>query len=285
MTPARRAASTSGPSSRASGPAGEPPRDRPTAQACVEAILRGRVHPDHHDPTGSDNGARRRYPVLRMQMGLSWPRRRKPTPLAKPRPRPKGADPAQGRSGRPRRSRRRAGPPRQPGVERRKNHPSRAKHGYIHLILTQAIPQLGQSGDLVKVRPGFARNYLVPQGLATFATQNNLRMVEKHRQRSERSRGGAPSRPPEPGRSDRPALADDRSQRQRRGTSLRLGQRRSDRRGAAARGLPDPGRRTSGSKGRSRSWASTRSRSSWLRTSRARSSSGSCRPTPTKRPG
>jgi large subunit ribosomal protein L9 len=76
-----------------------------------------------------------------------------------------------------------AGPPRQPGVERRKNHPSRAKHGHIQLILTQAISKLGQPGDLVNVRPGFARNYLVPQGLATFATQNNLRMVEKHRQR------------------------------------------------------------------------------------------------------
>ena len=76
-----------------------------------------------------------------------------------------------------------AGPPRQPGVERRHNHPSRAKHGYIQLILTQSVPQVGQSGDLVKVRPGYARNYLVPQGLATFATPNNLRMVEKHRQR------------------------------------------------------------------------------------------------------
>jgi large subunit ribosomal protein L9 len=76
-----------------------------------------------------------------------------------------------------------AGPPRQPGVERRKNHPSRAKHGYVHLILTQTVTKLGQSGDLVKVRPGFARNCLVPQGLATFATQNNLRMVEKHRER------------------------------------------------------------------------------------------------------
>jgi large subunit ribosomal protein L9 len=75
------------------------------------------------------------------------------------------------------------GPPRQPGVERRRNHPVRAKHGYIQLILTQAMPHLGQAGDLVKVRPGFARNYLVPQGLATFATQANLRMVEKHRQR------------------------------------------------------------------------------------------------------
>jgi large subunit ribosomal protein L9 len=76
-----------------------------------------------------------------------------------------------------------AGPPRQPGVERRRNHPNRAKHGHIELILTQSIPKLGHSGDLVKVRPGFARNYLVPQGLATFATQINLRMVEKHRQR------------------------------------------------------------------------------------------------------
>jgi large subunit ribosomal protein L9 len=76
-----------------------------------------------------------------------------------------------------------AGPPRQPGVERRHNHPSRAKHGYIQLILTQSVPLVGQSGDLVKVRPGYARNYLVPQGLATFATPNNLRMVDKHRQR------------------------------------------------------------------------------------------------------
>ena len=77
----------------------------------------------------------------------------------------------------------RTGPPRQPGVERRRNHPARAKHGHMQLILTQAIPHLGQPGDLVKVRPGFGRNYLVPQGLATFATQNNLRMIEKHRQR------------------------------------------------------------------------------------------------------
>jgi large subunit ribosomal protein L9 len=75
------------------------------------------------------------------------------------------------------------GPPRQPGVERRRNHPVRAKHGHIQLILTQTMPHLGQAGDLVKVRPGFARNYLVPQGLATFATAANLRMVEKHRQR------------------------------------------------------------------------------------------------------
>lgn len=88
----------------------------------------------------------------------------------------KGADSARAKSVK-------EGPPRQPGVERRRNHPIRAKHGHVHLILTQTMPHLGQAGDLVKVRPGFARNYLVPQGLATFATQANLRMVEKHRQR------------------------------------------------------------------------------------------------------
>jgi large subunit ribosomal protein L9 len=71
----------------------------------------------------------------------------------------------------------------QPGVERRRNHPTRAKNGHMEILLTQAVPHVGQPGDLVKVRPGFARNYLLPQGKATFATAHNLRIVEKHRQR------------------------------------------------------------------------------------------------------
>jgi large subunit ribosomal protein L9 len=72
---------------------------------------------------------------------------------------------------------------RQPGVERRKNHPTRAKDGHMQVLLTHTVPHFGQPGDLIKVRPGFARNYLLPQGLATFATPHNLRIVEKHRQR------------------------------------------------------------------------------------------------------
>ncbi len=76
-----------------------------------------------------------------------------------------------------------AGPARQPGVERRKNHPLRAKNGHIQVLLTQPVPHVGQPGELVNVRPGFARNYLLPQGLATFATPHNLLIVEKHHQR------------------------------------------------------------------------------------------------------
>ena len=72
---------------------------------------------------------------------------------------------------------------RQPGVERRKNHPMRSRDGYMQILLTHVVPHFGQPGDLVKVRPGFARNYLLPSGLATFATPHNLRIVEKHRER------------------------------------------------------------------------------------------------------
>jgi large subunit ribosomal protein L9 len=71
----------------------------------------------------------------------------------------------------------------QPGVERRRNHPMRSKDGHMQVLLTAPVPFFGQPGDLVKVRPGFARNYLLPQGKATFATPHNLRIVEKHRER------------------------------------------------------------------------------------------------------
>lgn len=74
-------------------------------------------------------------------------------------------------------------PPRQPGVERRKNHPLRAKNGHMHVLLTRNVEHLGKVGDLVKVKPGFARNYLLPKALATFATPHNLRIVERHRER------------------------------------------------------------------------------------------------------
>jgi large subunit ribosomal protein L9 len=74
--------------------------------------------------------------------------------------------------------------PRQPGVERRRNHPLRAKDGQQTLILLQNVPYVGKTGEVVKVRPGFARNYLVPQGLAIFATPHNLRIVEQHKRRA-----------------------------------------------------------------------------------------------------
>lgn len=54
-------------------------------------------------------------------------------------------------------------------------------HGGIQLMLIQSVDHLGQQGDIVEVRPGYANNYLLPQGLATIATDHHKRMVEKHR--------------------------------------------------------------------------------------------------------
>jgi large subunit ribosomal protein L9 len=53
------------------------------------------------------------------------------------------------------------------------------------LLLAENIPSLGQQGDIVRVKRGYARNYLLPNGLATVATEANKRMVELHRKRQE----------------------------------------------------------------------------------------------------
>ena len=154
----------------------------------------------------------------------------------------------------------------------------------MQVLLTHAVPHFGQPGDLVKVRPGFARNYLLPQGLATFATPHNLRIVEKHRQRLRELE--------EARRADLLNLAAQIAQR-----SITIeananaeghlyGSVNADQIAAALkrRQLPDRRPTTSGSRARSRSWASTRSSSTSARTSTPRSSSGSSRPTPRKPP-
>jgi large subunit ribosomal protein L9 len=51
----------------------------------------------------------------------------------------------------------------------------------VELLLAENVQSLGQQGEIVKVRPGYARNFLLPQGLATMATEANKKAVEKHR--------------------------------------------------------------------------------------------------------
>jgi large subunit ribosomal protein L9 len=52
----------------------------------------------------------------------------------------------------------------------------------IQVILHQDLKNLGKSGELVRVRPGYARNYLIPRSLAMPATAHNVKQVE-HQQR------------------------------------------------------------------------------------------------------
>ncbi len=55
----------------------------------------------------------------------------------------------------------------------------------MEVILLEKIQNLGDLGDLVKVRPGYARNYLVPQGKAAPATAENRAKFEQHRRELE----------------------------------------------------------------------------------------------------
>jgi large subunit ribosomal protein L9 len=48
----------------------------------------------------------------------------------------------------------------------------------VQVILREDVASLGHAGDLVKVKPGFARNYLLPQGKAIVATEASKRELE-----------------------------------------------------------------------------------------------------------
>lgn len=56
---------------------------------------------------------------------------------------------------------------------------------HIHVVLTEDLTNLGKSGELVRVRPGFARNYLVPRGLAVSATEENKSRIEHEKKVAE----------------------------------------------------------------------------------------------------
>jgi len=57
----------------------------------------------------------------------------------------------------------------------------------VQVVLTEDIRKLGQNGDLVEVAPGYARNYLIPNGKAVRTTPGVLKQVERRRE-AERQR-------------------------------------------------------------------------------------------------
>jgi len=51
----------------------------------------------------------------------------------------------------------------------------------MELILRKTVDNLGEEGDVVNVKPGFGRNYLLPQGIAVLANPGNMAVLEKER--------------------------------------------------------------------------------------------------------
>jgi large subunit ribosomal protein L9 len=55
----------------------------------------------------------------------------------------------------------------------------------LKVILRQDVADLGQSGDIVTVKPGYARNFLLPRGMAFEATNANIKQLEEEKKRGE----------------------------------------------------------------------------------------------------
>lgn len=55
----------------------------------------------------------------------------------------------------------------------------------MKLILKETVDKLGVQGDVIDVKSGYARNYLIPQGLADIASESNLKKVEEEKLRNE----------------------------------------------------------------------------------------------------
>lgn len=61
-------------------------------------------------------------------------------------------------------------------------------HGGMQLVLTEDVAHLGKQGELVEVKAGYGRNYLLPRGLATIPTAHNLQLLERYKTRVKQAR-------------------------------------------------------------------------------------------------
>ena len=73
-------------------------------------------------------------------------------------------------------------------MAKQRNQMLKGKHGGMQLVLTEDVAHLGKQGDVVEVKPGYGRNYLLPRGMATVPTPHNLRLLERYKIRVKQAR-------------------------------------------------------------------------------------------------
>jgi large subunit ribosomal protein L9 len=64
----------------------------------------------------------------------------------------------------------------------------KGRAGNLKLVLVEDVAHLGKQGDLVEVKAGYGRNYLLPNGLATVPTAHNLKLLDLYKQRVHQAR-------------------------------------------------------------------------------------------------
>lgn len=71
---------------------------------------------------------------------------------------------------------------------KRRNQVAKGKHGGMLIVLVEDVAHLGKQGDLVEVKPGYGRNYLLPNSLAIVPTAHNLKRLEAYKIKVEKAR-------------------------------------------------------------------------------------------------
>src|SRR5947209_9603010 len=71
---------------------------------------------------------------------------------------------------------------------RRRNQVKKGKHGGTMVVLADDLVHVGKQGDLVEVKPGYARNYLLPYGKAVVPSEQNLKTLEQYKIKVEKAR-------------------------------------------------------------------------------------------------
>jgi large subunit ribosomal protein L9 len=71
---------------------------------------------------------------------------------------------------------------------KKRNQVPKGKHGGTMLVLIEDVTHLGKQGDMVEVRPGYARNYLIPYSLAVAPTAHNLKRLEVYKIKVQKAR-------------------------------------------------------------------------------------------------
>jgi large subunit ribosomal protein L9 len=71
---------------------------------------------------------------------------------------------------------------------RKRNQIKKGPHGGTIVVLVNDLAHVGKQGEMVEVKPGYARNYLLPYGLAVIPSQENLRTLEEYKIKVEKAR-------------------------------------------------------------------------------------------------
>jgi len=71
---------------------------------------------------------------------------------------------------------------------RRRNQVKKGAHGGTVVVLVNDLAHVGKQGEIVEVKPGYARNYLLPYGLAVIPTDENLRTLDEYKIKVEKAR-------------------------------------------------------------------------------------------------